>query len=475
MRKVILKRAIVVLTLLVFDFLTISFCFILSYYLRMKILSPLLGNLPPMSISVYAKYWPLLLIWPLVFAYEGLYTRRIASGEEMLRIVRGTLIATGIVIVFLFALKAYIVSRMVIGLSLITSFLFFPITRSSIKGILVMLRLWDRRILMIGGEKVARLVIRNLNRQKALGYRVVGLLLENRSSEHKKIEGVPILGNINEIEKWVSKTSADGVMIVAHELPREKLAEIMKVAEDAVGDVFVFPDFLGLRSQGLDVMNLDSMVLLRFRNNLLRPINNVIKRVFDLVVGTTLFLLTAPFFPLIAIIIKIDSKGPAFFVHKRVGKDLKEFNCIKFRTMHMDADAKLEELLKRDKVAREEWKKYRKIKSSKDPRITRVGKWLRKWSLDELPQLINVIKGEMSLVGPRPYTKEEIEETCSLKQITSSKPGLTGLYQISGRAELSIEDRLTLDEYYIRNWSLWLDIVILLRTIGAVLRREGAY
>jgi Undecaprenyl-phosphate galactose phosphotransferase WbaP len=181
-----------------------------------------------------------------------------------------------------------------------------------------------------------------------------------------------------------------------------------------------------------------------------------------------------PVVGIIGIIIRLETPGPAIYANDRIGKNGRTFRCYKFRTMHRDAEEKLKEILNKNEEIRNEWFNNWKIKD--DPRITRVGRFLRKTSLDELPQIFNVIRGEMSLVGPRPYLPREkavIEE--NLQVICSAKPGITGLWQVSGRSDTGYKYRVKLDSWYIINWSLWLDIAIIFKTIRVVLKTEGAY
>ncbi|MFZ5754251.1 MAG: exopolysaccharide biosynthesis polyprenyl glycosylphosphotransferase [Bacillota bacterium] len=200
----------------------------------------------------------------------------------------------------------------------------------------------------------------------------------------------------------------------------------------------------------------------------------VTKRVFDLLVGSAALIVALPLMILIAIAIKLDSKGPVIFGHTRVGKDGKSFKCLKFRTMVMNSQEILDNLLLENPQFREEWEKDFKLKN--DPRITKVGHFLRKTSLDELPQLVNVMKGEMSLVGPRPIIQDEIEKYGNYyEDYRSVLPGITGLWQVSGRNDIDYTERVKLDVKYVRHWSLWLDIKILIRTIGVVLARKGSY
>ena len=177
---------------------------------------------------------------------------------------------------------------------------------------------------------------------------------------------------------------------------------------------------------------------------------------------------------IIAIIIKLNSSGPAIFSQSRIGKNNKPFKCFKFRTMYDDADKRLSDLLENNSDAINEWNNSWKLRN--DPRVTKIGKFLRETSLDELPQIFNVLKGDMSLVGPRPVTKKEIDEYYKdqAKLCFGVNPGVTGLWQVSGRSNTSYDYRITLDSWYVRNWNLWLDIVILFKTVRVVLKREGA-
>lgn len=202
---------------------------------------------------------------------------------------------------------------------------------------------------------------------------------------------------------------------------------------------------------------------------------NFLKRAFDIAFSFTLLIFMTPLCLLIALAVKADSKGPAFYASKRVGRGKKGIKCWKFRTMYIDADERLQELLSSDPTLKQEWDNYRKLKN--DPRITKVGRWLRKTSLDELPQFWNVLMGELSVVGPRPVTKEEIEKYFGDKaeKILSMRPGITGLWQTSGRSLLSFEERLILEESYIDQQSFLLDLWLICKTIPAVVFPKGAF
>lgn len=198
------------------------------------------------------------------------------------------------------------------------------------------------------------------------------------------------------------------------------------------------------------------------------------KRLFDIVLSSAALAVAAVPMLLIAAIVRMDG-GPAIFGHERVGTNGRKFRCLKFRSMAVDADRRLEELLRADSDARREWEETRKLKN--DPRVTRFGRFKRRTALDELPQLINVLKGDMSLVGPRPVTEPELAQYYgdATSLYLSVRPGVTGLWQVSGRNDLSYEQRVGLDAWYVRNWSPWHDTAIILKTFPALLFRRGAY
>jgi undecaprenyl-phosphate galactose phosphotransferase len=213
--------------------------------------------------------------------------------------------------------------------------------------------------------------------------------------------------------------------------------------------------------------------MLTARNNLARPMPRFLKRLFDIVGSLALLVLLSPLFAYLVWRIR-QTGGRPIFSHARIGRYGQAFGCFKFRTMVPDAEDVLRTLLESDAAARAEWERDFKLKD--DPRITPIGAFLRRTSLDELPQLWNVLKGEMSLVGPRPIIERELERYGDqVGYYLETRPGITGLWQISGRNDTGYENRVALDSWYVRNWSLWYDLVILLKTVRVVLRREGAY
>lgn len=198
------------------------------------------------------------------------------------------------------------------------------------------------------------------------------------------------------------------------------------------------------------------------------------KRVFDYSFAAVATIISFPLMLLISLLIKATSKGAVIYTQERVGKDGKIFKMYKFRTMYPDADERLKKILENDTLAKQQWDLKKKLKN--DPRVTPIGKILRKTSLDELPQLINVLKGQMSIVGPRPYLPSEIEETNDCKEIILSVlPGITGLWQTNGRSNTTFKERIEMDCYYVKNWSLWMDTKIFFKTFKAIVKGDGAY
>lgn len=308
-----------------------------------------------------------------------------------------------------------------------------------------------------------------------MGYEVLGFLDNDSKKIGKKYLGVEVIGPIAELENITNKFQSKDIMITIPHLPRKELKKLLSQCERISESMWLIPRSGDFITEGVEIEVLGEVLTLYIKKNLMKPWNIVIKTVYDRFLATILIVLLLPVLLTIAIAIKLDSKGPVFFVQKRLGHRKKMFNLWKFRSMYIDCDLKLDEYLTKNQKAKEDWEKFKKLKNN-DPRITRVGKFIRKLSLDELPQLMNVLSGKMSLIGPRPYLIQELEGKESfITKISEVKPGISGLWQISGRSELSFEERLARDEYYLRNWSLWLDIIILLKSLKAVFSSRGAY
>ena len=306
-------------------------------------------------------------------------------------------------------------------------------------------------------------------------YLIIGLL-EDNNVEESILKKFPVLGGFADVENVVRQTGVQNILIAAPGLEQEKLIQLIYKVQPLVKNMGIIPNLVGIPMGGIEVESLfnEKLMLLRLKNNLARPLNRYIKTMFDFVVTLVGTILISPLLLFIALWIYKDSPGPVIFKHMRIGKNGKPFPCYKFRSMCVDAKAKLEELLQNDPEVKAEWEHGFKLKN--DPRVTKSGAFLRKTSLDELPQIFNVLKGEMSLVGPRPIIQEELERYGEYAgDYLMVKPGITGMWQVSGRSDIDYTERVLLDSWYVRNWSIWIDLVMLFKTVAVVLFRKGAY
>jgi undecaprenyl-phosphate galactose phosphotransferase len=280
---------------------------------------------------------------------------------------------------------------------------------------------------------------------------------------------------ISGIERYINSAGIHDVIVAKPELEKEALTKLLNNIQHKAENTLYIPDISGIAVSGTELRHFfrEQTIIIEIKNNLANPLIYGAKRVVDYLAGLAIFAVFFIPMLLIALIVKLDSKGPAILKQKRLGRNAREFYCYKFRTMHPEAEARLQEILENDKIAREEYEKYWKL--ADDPRITRVGNLLRKTSLDELPQIFNVIRGEMSLIGPRPYLPREWD--CVKEEsptIHALPPGITGLWQVSGRNNQDYNFRITMDSWYVKNWSLWLDMIIFFQTFGVVIKRDGA-
>ncbi|MEO0068773.1 MAG: undecaprenyl-phosphate galactose phosphotransferase WbaP [candidate division WOR-3 bacterium] len=405
----------------------------------------------------------LVLVYPFVFAYEGLYTKRLTDWEERRRCLRGVIIGSALLTILLFMFRLWIFSRFVVLLAVPFGILLVPLFRTGLKRVLVRMGIFQQPLVIVGSEEASRAFEAEISKHQTMGYSIVKHIVCEQPDE-----------DITELLDRAEVPPGALVVVLADSFTEEGLRRIFNYAERRFGELMVLPSASLLASSTADVEQVGSLLVLKYRYNLLRPLNIWTKQVFEFMASLLLMLLLLPLFGLLALLVKISSPGPVFFRQQRIGKGGRVFTCLKFRTMYQDAEARLQDILGKNQAIREEWERYARI--TDDPRVTPVGRFLRRFSLDELPQLINVIRGEMAVVGPRPYLPSELDRVGGyIGTIVRVRPGLTGLWQVSGRAELPFHERMVLDEYYIRNWSLWLDFSILVRTIKAVLSGRGAY
>lgn len=314
------------------------------------------------------------------------------------------------------------------------------------------------------------MVMRTVAARPDYGYQLVGFLDDNPVKGSTDIGPFKALGSIDNFEAVLDDVDLDTVVICLPWQSHRMIQRLLRLCEQRQVYAQVVPDLFQLTKNQMQVRDLNGIPLISTRDVSIRGWNRFVKRNSDLVLASMMSIIALPIGLLIALAIRLDSKGPIFYVQTRVGRDGKLFQCYKFRSMVVDAETMRQDL---DDVNEASGPLF---KLRNDPRRTRVGRFLRRYSLDELPQLYNVLRGDMSLVGPRPNTPEEAAqyETWHRRRLAVS-PGLTGLWQVSGRSELTFDEMVLLDIYYVENWSLVLDFGIMLRSIPAVLRGRGAY
>lgn len=330
-------------------------------------------------------------------------------------------------------------------------------------------------VILIGAGKTAAKALRFYEQDLGYRYDVLGLL--DDYPEKSPVAGrYPVLGGMWDAERIVQETGVKTVVITAPGLAKEQLQRLISQVQPHVRNISFVPDLLGTQMMGaeVNVFFTEGMLMLKIRNQLARRRNRVIKRVFDLLFTICGGLFILPFLLVIAVMVAFDNKGNVIFAHRRIGRGGKEFKCYKFQTMIPNAQEALEKYLAENPEARKEWEESFKL--TNDPRVTKLGNILRKTSLDEMPQLWNVIKGDMSLVGPRPIVAKEIERYGEyFREYAMVTPGITGMWQASGRSDTTYEERVEMDTWYVRNWSVWIDLMYLFKTVKIVFTGKGAY
>lgn len=338
--------------------------------------------------------------------------------------------------------------------------------------VLIRLNVWGTPVLILGGAKTGRLLVSTLNREKTLGFRPVAILDDDKRLWGTRIEGVPILGGTDRAQEFAGRVRY--ALVAMPGVDRKSILSLTKSL--CFPHVLFVPNLFGLQSLWVETRDLGGVLSLEMKKNLLLKRNWIAKRFLDYCIGVPLFLLSLPFIALAAAWIKVLSPGPAFFAQVREGFQGKKIRVWKLRTMYPNAEFLLKRHLSENPAAKAEWERYFKLRN--DPRILPVvGTLLRRTSLDELPQFWNILCGEMSLVGPRPFPHYHLEkfgrEFRAMRR--SVLPGITGYWQVSARSDGDLKIQEILDTYYIRNWSIWLDLHLLARTVLIVLSGKGAY
>lgn len=330
-------------------------------------------------------------------------------------------------------------------------------------------------VIIIGAGLTAERLIKFSEEDLGYRYKIFGLIDDHPVSEILP-EKFKILGGFSDARKIIRRAKVQTVIIAAPGISREQLQDLITDIQPHVKNISFVPDLIGTPMAGVDASILfsEKILMLNLRNNLSRRYNRIFKRIFDLTATIFGGLLILPFILIIAVAVAVDNRGRIIFPHKRVGLHGKKFFCYKFQTMIKDAEKVLEKYLEENPDAKKEWEESFKL--TNDPRVTKLGNFLRRTSLDELPQLWNVIRGEMSLVGPRPIVEKEIVRYGeNIREYYMVLPGITGMWQVSGRSDTTYAERVAMDTWYVRNWSVWIDIMYLFKTVKAVIAEKGAY
>ncbi len=332
-----------------------------------------------------------------------------------------------------------------------------------------------KKLVIVGVGETAKDLGEIIAKNRFTMYDFLGYIDVNKNKEIYVDKNL-IVANDETLKIFIEKSGVVEVIVALPNISNKDLNTIIDKFEGLVKRVKIIPRLHKMYTFNPEIQDYDGMLLISAKNNITSLKRRVIKRIVDIVGSLLGIIILIPLYLKYGIKIKKDG-GPILFPHERIGLNLKKFKMYKFRSMYIDAEEKLEKLLEEDPALKEEF--YTNFKLKDDPRITPVGKFLRKTSLDEFPQFINVLKGDMSLVGPRPVVQKEVEMyygTDMGKKIFQVKPGITGMWQANGRSDVEdYEERIALDLYYIRNWNLWLDMIIIVKTIKHVLDRKGAY
>ncbi len=417
------------------------------------------------SFVNYAIYVPLILI---VFYAAGLYPGILLAPQTEVK--RFSICSFFAFIGISSSINVEMKERYPIAIALLVAWPFatilLPVGREMFRHIFGKLRWWGVPAVIYTKKPDDLLIADRLIDRPNYGYRPALIVTQTKTLK-KEYRGIPVLKTDPKLLSIIKQLNIKVAILCDYEDNIEKIHASYRY-------VITVPKKQSMITTSLHMRDFGGIIGYASTNYLTKSFSKLTKRILDI----ALCLIASPFALvltlIIALLIKIDSRGPVFFGHKRIGKNHKEIKCWKFRSMYADADVRLKKILETDPVRAEEWEKNRKF--SDDPRVTRIGKFLRKTSLDEIPQLWNIFKGDMSFVGPRPVTLGELEKYGgAVEYVLSVTPGLSGMWQVSGRSDTDYDERIALDSYYIQNWSIWLDLWIVVKTIWVVLVGKGAY
>ncbi|HNS02199.1 MAG TPA: undecaprenyl-phosphate glucose phosphotransferase [Anaerolineae bacterium] len=462
---------------IVVDLALMLLAFLLAYLLRYQL--QWFRQVDPAYYTTFIPYIPLAALQGgmilLSFALSGVYRFRRGASlvDEIYGVINGAFTGFVVTVFFIFFWRPLVYSRLFFLYATLLIILFLIAARVLRRGLLRMLRargLGVDRVLIVGSGEVGLTVMRNLMAQPELGFQVIGFVDDDPERGSTNIGRFEALGNTANLPALLRSHQVDEVVITLPWQQRRQILAITNQVARAHVRPRVVPDLFQMSLSMVEMQNVAGIPMLTPNESQLSPWERFFKRGVDVLGSALGLLLFSPLLAIIAVAIRLDSPGPVIFSQPRVGRNGKLFAVYKFRTMVKDAD-QIKDQLRHLNEAQGPMFKIRE-----DPRITRVGRFLRRTSLDELPQFWNTLLGDMSLVGPRPALPEEVADYADWhRQRLATAPGITGLWQVSGRSDLSFEEMVLLDIYYIENWSPLLDLSILLRTIPQLFAGSGAY
>lgn len=437
------------------DIIALYYSFILAYYLRFSMnIFPAVRGIP--AIEQYQRAMPVvILVFIGVFNWAGLYDshKMVYKTDEFIGTLRSVLVGILLIIAGTFLYREYSYSRLVIIYATILAVIL--VYSSHLLG------RYLRSKLLYGGGKMGVLIVGGNKSRERLKKNI------GRSGRFY-VRHIPDF-DLTKIASIMKDGSIGDVVLTDPDAEREKILELINLCEDNEIDFKMVPDMIELKMGEMRFDSYFGMPVMSLKHPLLEPSNYYFKRISDIIASMTILVIASPFLIFLFILIKIDSPGPVFYSHLRKGFKGREFPFYKLRSMVTDADAQLKNLMKYNE------RSGAAFKMKCDPRVTRVGNFIRKYSIDEIPQLFNVLKGDMSLVGPRPQVLWEASfYDDEAKRRLNILPGVTGLWQVSGRSDLSYEEMIRLDLYYLENWTPGLDLKILIKTVGVVALKKGA-
>jgi exopolysaccharide biosynthesis polyprenyl glycosylphosphotransferase len=471
-----LRRGIAKLILFLSDLFLLAGAFFLSFYIRFQLdwalIKPEVG---PLHISSYwlAFFIALYLVMTQLVSLNMYSFDRFRNWQEdFLNIIKAVTIATGLILALSFFYRHISFSRQMVLMAGPLAILGVAFGRIFFRLILNFFRLRGfllRSVIILGRGNMVPVLLEKLNKNKSLGLRVKGIVAEGRYAE-EDFFGLPFKGGFDNLKEVLQQEKCRVLFVAQENIAHEKLLEFIEICEEANVEILLIPQVYDLLIGFSGLRDVEGLPMVELREEPIHWGDLFVKRILDFILSIFLILITFPFQIAIALLIRLDSKGPVLFFQKRVGYRGKEFNMWKFRTMVPDAEEKLKNLVSIDKM------KEPVFKIKNDPRVTSLGRWLRQLSLDELPQLVNVLLGQMSLVGPRPEEVSLVQQyNVWQRRRLKVKPGITGLQQIKCRGSNSLEERVKYDIFYIRRLSLLLDLEILTKTIWVVLRQKGTH